>query len=108
MHAECGTGFFQKACHSPRKRVRDHRAFALPAADKLAEVFRLVVESAMRERLVENHFATVDVMDGCTGWVPPVGVNSYAATRRGEQGIAQAEQIETGVQLRHAALVLGL
>ena len=77
-----------------------------------AEVGGLVVEAAVQERLVQNHstenLAAVQVVNGGASGVPPVGVDADVAAGRTEHGIAVAEEVEAGMQLRHAALVLGL
>jgi len=74
----------------------------------LAEVVGLVIESAGLEGLVEFDCAAVEVVDGGAGGVPPVGVDEYVAAGGGEQGVAVAEEVEAGVELGHAAFVLGV
>src|ERR1017187_4716644 len=71
-------------------------------------MIRLVVKSAADERLLQLDFSAVEVMDGGADGVPPVGVEVNVASRSREQGIALAQQVEAGVELRHAAFMLDL
>lgn len=86
----------------------DYGALAASLAQEPAEVVCLVVESAGGEGLVKLDDTAVEIVDGGAGGVPPVGVNEYVAARCGEDGVAAAEQIESGVELGHAVAVLGL
>jgi len=47
-------------------------------------------------------------MDGGAGGVPPVGMDEDVAAGCGEQGVTVAEEVEAGVELGHAVLVLGV
>src|SRR6185437_15991521 len=108
VYAESVTRVFEEARHAERKFVRDDGAFAEALADEIAEVFGFVVEAAVCVGFVEEDFAAVHVMHGGANWIPPVCMEKYVSAWRAEQGIATAEQIEAGVKLGHASLVLGL
>ncbi len=57
---------------------------------------------------MELDYAAVEIVDGGADGVPPVGVDEHVSARGRENGVAAAEQVEAGVELGHAALVLGL
>ncbi len=56
----------------------------------------------------EFDHAAVDVVNGGAFGVPPVGVKDHVATRAAEQGISVSEQVNAGMELCHAAFMLGL
>lgn len=98
----------EQAGHRERKGVGNLGAFAETAANEIAEVGGFIVETAGGEGLVELDDAAVEVVDGGARGVPPVGVDENVAERGGEQGVPVREQIEAGVELGKAALVLGV
>lgn len=108
MHAESPAGFFQKASHAAGEIVGDHGALAKAVTNQIAEVVRFVVEAARSIGLIEIDDAAINIVDGGAGGIPPVGMEQYVAARCAEQGVAAAEQVDAGVKLGHAALVLGL
>ena len=67
-----------------------------------------VIESTVRERFIQEGLAAVGVVNCGAPWIPPVGLKQDVSEGAAEQGVAAAEQVESGVKLGHAALVLGL
>src|SRR6202012_1971016 len=96
------------AGHAPRYSMRDFGTLALTAPDQFAEVIGLVVEACRFKRNIKFDDPTVNIADGCPHRIPPVLVNRDVAARAAQQRIALAREIEPGVELGHAALMLGL
>ena len=88
--------------------MRYHWAVSPALSYQLAEMFRLVIEAAGSVRLIQFNHTTIDVVHRCPRRVPPVRVDDYEAARSGKDRISVAEQVDSGVKLRHSALVFGL
>lgn len=101
-------GAFEKAGHAAGEIVGDDGAFAEALADEIAEVVGFVVEAAGGVGLIKLDNVAVEIVDRGASRIPPVGMKQSVAAWCAEQGVAAAEQVDAGVKLRHAALVLGL
>lgn len=77
-------------------------------ANQIAEVSCLVIEAAMRIRLIELDSSVVNVVNRRASRIPPARMNQRISTWTAEQRIAMAQQVETGMELRHAVLMLRL
>ncbi len=88
--------------------MRDFWTFALSFPYQIAEVGSLIIEPTMGERLIEIHNPTVDVMNSGLSGIPPIGMEQNIAAWSAQEGVAAAEQVNTGVQLCHATFVFGL
>ena len=108
MDAEGGAGGFEQPGHAEGKGVADFRTFEGACADQVAEMVGLVVKTTVTEGLFQFNFAGVAIVNGGADGIPPVGVEDHVAAGGCEQRIALAEQVEAGIELGHAALVLGL
>ena len=108
VHAKSETRFFEQASHAAGEIVGDDGALAKAVTNQIAEVAGFVVEAAGSVGLVEFNNAALNVVDGGAGGVPPIGMEQNVAARCAEQGVAAAKQIDAGVKLGHAALVLRL
>lgn len=108
MDAECGAGGLEQVGHGYRQGMADLRAFECAGSDEVTEVVGLVIEPAVQEGLVQFDFAAIDIVDSGSDGIPPIGVEQDVAAGSREQGIALAEEIQSGIELGHAAFVFGL
>lgn len=108
VNADLHASLLEEACHAEGEFVRNDGALVKSGAEEIAEVRDFVVEAAGGEGLVQFDLSAVEVVDGGAERIPPVGVEEDVAARPAKHGIPVAEEVDPGVKLGHAVLVLGL
>lgn len=103
-----GAGLIEQMHDGAGVGVRDDGAFAVAGAEEIAEMGGLVVEAVAEDGEVEVDGRAGERGDGGAGGVPPGLVDGGEAVTAGEGGGAGRGELEAGVELGKAVVVVGL